>query len=94
LLRIKHDVGIVSVKRLDWQLGLWPYLTVCEWPGTKLVMTNDQARMTNEIPIPNDQNWTFGIWSLIGHSGLVIDHSYFTFTYSRRRASYNFFQLQ
>ena len=41
-------------------------------------MTNDQAPMTNKIPIPNDQGsprpWPLGIghWSLVGHWGLVI----------------------
>src|SRR5215212_8957103 len=36
-------------------------------------MTKDQARMTNEIPMTNDQ-LRFGNWSFIGHSGLVIGH--------------------
>jgi len=34
-------------------------------------MTNDQARMTNEARIPNDE-FVIGHLSLIGHSGLVI----------------------
>src|SRR3954447_25996666 len=36
-------------------------------------MTNDQDRMTNEIPMTTDQ-LGFGSWSFMGHSGLVIRH--------------------
>src|SRR5690242_2233803 len=47
-------------------------------------MTNDQAPMTNQFPMLNDQcpsgsvpSWSLGLrhWSLIGHWGLLIGHS-------------------
>jgi len=43
-------------------------------------MTNDEARTPNafgddEGQMTNDFNWTFVIWTLIGHWDFVISHS-------------------
>src|SRR5438094_9175112 len=37
-------------------------------------MPNDQIRMTNQFPMTKAANLVIGVWSFVGHWGLVIRH--------------------